>query len=335
DLRTTLRDEPHHDSFGGLEAYDVTIIHAQPDPHFVGAYEVADLAERSPKPYRIGYWYWEFDEVPAHWAERAATVDEVWAATEFVTDALRKTLTVPVQTLFPGVRLAPFRVRPREAFGVPGWSEGRFTFLFSFHMSSIMERKNPLGLIRAFRQAFDPSEPVDLILKTTTNGYEGSEVGELLQAIEGANIHIIDQTFTADETLSLTEACDAYVSLHRSEGLGLTMAEAMMLGKPVIATRYSGNLDFMTDENSLLVDCDIVELGRDIPPYEASYHWAEPSTDHAARLMRGLYDNPARAAALGERAKADAKDHLSVEAASVRILERLKAIKADRSSHSV
>jgi GT2 family glycosyltransferase/glycosyltransferase involved in cell wall biosynthesis len=334
DIRTTAKDEPRHDSFGGLEVHDVTIIHAQPDPHFVGAYELADLAKRSPRPYRIGYWYWEFGEVPPHWADRAKTVDEVWTATRFVADALRKTLTVPVHTLFPGVRLAPFKVRTRSEFQLPGWDDTRFTFLFSFHMSSIMERKNPLGLIRAFRQAFHPSEPVDLIMKTTDTGYDGSEVEELLNAIEDANIHIIHQTFTADETLSLTQACDAYVSLHRSEGLGLTMAEAMMLGKPVIATRYSGNLDFMTDDNSMLVDCQIVPLGREIPPYEAAYQWAEPSIDHAAQLMRELYDNPARAEALGRRAKADAQKRLSVEAASNGILDRLRDIRASESRRS-
>ncbi|SDC31669.1 class I SAM-dependent methyltransferase [Belnapia rosea] len=328
DVRTDPGDDPHHAEFGGLEVHDVTIIHTQPEPFFSVAYARADLAERMPRTYRIGYWYWEFDSVPEYWAETARMVDEVWAATEFVAKGLREKLEIPVRTLFPGVRVGTFTPRPLSAFGLRGREEGRFTFLFSFHMGSVMERKNPLGLIRAFRQAFDPAEPVDLILKTTSFGRFDDQVQELHAAAAGANVTVLDRVMTPDEILSLMEASDAYVSLHRSEGLGLTMAEAMLLGKPVIATRYSGNLDFMDDGNSLLVDCDIVTLGREIPPYDASSRWAEPSVDHAARLMRRLYDDPAYAASLGARAKADAENRLSLASAGQRFHARLAEIKA-------
>ena len=113
-----------------------------------------------------------------------------------------------------------------------------------------MERKNPLGLIAAFKRAFRVDEPVALILKTTSEAGHAGNIAQLRSAIGDANIEIFDKTLNPDETLSLMDACDAYVSLHRSEGLGLTMAEAMLLGKPVVATRYSGNLDFMSDANS-------------------------------------------------------------------------------------
>ncbi len=275
----------------------------------------SDLAERTPRTYRVAYWYWELDSVPEWWVEKARTVDEVWAATAFVADALRKVLPVPVRTMFPGVRVGAFTRRPREAFGLPGGE--RFTFLFSFHMSSIMERKNPLALVRAFRQAFRPEEPVDLVLKTTAFNDEvhGVQVKQLRAAGEGANVVVLDRVMALEETLSLMDACDCYVSLHHSEGLGLTMAEAMLLGKPCIATRYSGNLDFMDDDNSLLVDCEIVPLGRRIPPYDASAYWAEPSVDHAAALMRRVYENQAWAAELGAKGQADARTRLSLEAA--------------------
>jgi glycosyltransferase involved in cell wall biosynthesis len=137
----------------------------------------------------------------------------------------------------------------------------------------------------------------------------------------------MDRVLTHDENLSLIQACDAYISLHRSEGLGLTMAEAMLLGKPVIATRYSGNLDFMDDNNSLLVDCELVPLGREIPPYDASYRWAEPSAEHAAQLMRQLFDNPASAASLGTRAKTDAETRLSLKTSGQGFCDRLREIK--------
>jgi len=122
------------------------------------------------------------------------------------------------------------------------------------------------------------------------------------------------------------------LSLHRSEGLGLTMAEAMLLGRPVIATRYSGNLDFMDDGNSLLVDCEFVTLDRDIPPYEAGMRWAEPDIAHAARLMRRLFDDPDAARALGLRAKADLEARLNCDVTGRAAAQRLREIAAARAA---
>ena len=328
DMRTGPSDDPHHSGFGGLEPHDITVIHIQPEPFFSRAFARSDLIERTPRTYRIAYWYWELEAVPASWGETALAVDEIWAATNFVADGLRKISPVPVRTLFPGVRIGAFTPRSRQAFGLRGREEGRFAFLFSFHMSSVMERKNPLGLIRAFRQAFTSEEPVDLVLKTTSFGGQAAQVEELRAAAAGANISVLDQVLTPGETLSLMDACDAYVSLHRSEGLGLTIAEAMLLGKPVIATRYSGNLHFMDDGNSLLVDYDLVQLGRSVPPYDESAHWAEPSIGHAAQLMRRLYEDRTLARELGAAAQRDARVRLAPAAAGKCIVERLAEIKA-------
>ncbi|WP_419759659.1 glycosyltransferase [Acidisoma sp.] len=328
DVRTRFESDRAHISYGGLESADVTIIHVQPGDLFRHAYERADLAERSPRTYRIAYWYWELDEVPRAWTEVARTVDEIWTATEFVGDAVRRVvMDRPVRVLFPGVRLGPFTPCPREALGAPARGEGRFAFLFSFHMASIGERKNPLGLIRAFRRAFSPEEAVDLVLKTTSEPQHAAELKALRAAAAGANVTIIDRVFTPEETLALMDGCDAYVSLHRAEGLGLTMAEAMLLGKPVIATRYSGNLSFMDDGNSLLVDCEVRALGREFPPYDAAARWAEPSEAHAAELMRGLYDDPATAAALGRRGQDAARRFLALSTAGRRMAERLTEIR--------
>jgi glycosyltransferase involved in cell wall biosynthesis len=334
DIRTLPGDEPQHTDFGGLEPHDVTIIHVQPEPLFDSAFDRSDLMERMPRTYRIAYWYWELEAAPAYWAETALAVNEIWAATNFVADALRKVSPVPVRTLFPGVRIGAFTPRSRRAFGLHGREEGRYAFLFSFHMASVMERKNPLGLIRAFRKAFRPEEPVDLVLKTTSFGRYDAQVDELCTAAAGANIAVLDKVLTPEEILSLTDACDAYVSLHRSEGLGLGMAEAMLLGKPVIATRYSGNLDFMDDGNSLLVDYDLVQLGRPVPPYDQDACWAEPSIGHAAQLMRRLYDNRPWAGQLGAAAQRDARVRLAPAAAGKRFMQRLAEIKGPPSSRS-
>ncbi|RST54557.1 FkbM family methyltransferase [Variovorax sp. MHTC-1] len=327
DLRTDIKDEPNHVRFQGLEDFDATIIHTQPEPFFSDAYARCDLQERSPKTYRIAYWYWEFDTVPESWIGHAAGVDEVWAATEFVAKGLRERLSVPVKTLFPGVRLGTYTRRERKYFGIP---DNTFIFLFNFHMNSVMERKNPLGLIRAFKQAFRPDEPVLLVIKTMFGHHHPAQMDALLEAAADCNVQVIDQTYDADEVLSLTDVCDAYVSLHRSEGLGLTMAEAMLLGKPVIATNYSGNVDFMNDSNSLLVPYELVKLGQALPPYDAALMWAEPSIEQAAALMRRVFDEPAWARELGARAKASAEASLSVHAAGRKVAQRLAEIKAQR-----
>ncbi|MDM0049030.1 glycosyltransferase family 4 protein [Variovorax sp. J22R115] len=320
-------DDPHHADYRGMECHDVTLIHVQPEPFFALAYERAQLAERSPRTYRVAYWYWEFDTVPDSWVAHAQDVDEIWAATEFVARGLRARLSIPVRTLFPGVKLAPYQRRSRTHFGL---SEAPFTFLFTFHMVSVMERKNPLGLIQAFRQAFRAEESVRLVLKTSFGDRHPAQIEELRNAAAGSNITVIDQVYSPDEVLSLMDACDAYVSLHRSEGLGLTMAEAMLMGKPVIATNFSGNVDFMDESNSLLVPYKLAKLGKPIPPYGADLEWAEPSIEEAAKLMRRLYENQEWARELGARAKASAEANLSLPAAGARIASRLEEIQALR-----
>lgn len=328
DLRTDKGDDPNHGSFTGLEVYDTTLIHTQPEPFWDEAYARSDLFARKPRTYRIGYWYWELEKIPDLWVEKGRGLNELWTATRFVADGLKSRFDIPVQTMFPGIRVGAFRKRGLGDFGLD--VAGRFVFLFTFHMMSVMERKNPLGLIRAFKQAFSPSDNVALVLKTSFGDRHRSQIEALRKAAHGANIMIIDKVFTQDETLSLMDACDAYVSLHRSEGLGLTMGEAMLLGKPVVATRYSGNLDFMDDSNSLLVDHTLTDVGPGNPPYDASAQWATPSVDHAAKLMRELYDNQVWAAELGAKARADAVGRLSVETAGQRMRKRLEEISTIR-----
>jgi glycosyltransferase involved in cell wall biosynthesis len=325
DVKTDAKDDPDHFEYVGREVYDTTIIHIQPEPYFESAFIRADLFERNPRTYRIAYWYWELDTVPESWLKLLPIVDEVWAATNFVSEALKQRFHIPVCTMFPGVQLGKFQSRPRACFGL---TEGELTFVYVFHLTSVMARKNPVGVIGAFKQAFSPDEPVRLVLKTTFGERYPERMQELHSATCGARITIIDKIFSQDETLSLLDASDAYVSLHRSEGLGLTMAEAMLLGKPVIATRYSGNIDFMDETNSLLVEYKLVPVGESNPPYDANAYWAEPSIEHAACLMRRIYEDQAWAAELGTRAKFDAQSRLSLETAGRRMAKRLAELSA-------
>jgi glycosyltransferase involved in cell wall biosynthesis len=135
--------------------------------------------------------------------------------------------------------------------------------------------------------------------------------------------------FDREEVLSLIELSDCYVSLHRSEGFGLTLAEAMALGKPVIATAHSANTDFMNVGNSLLVRYQLVRLERDLPPYPRGSVWADPDVEHAAELMRTVYQDPDRARRLGERGRDEVMAYLSPQAAGARMAERLALIGID------
>jgi glycosyltransferase involved in cell wall biosynthesis len=242
---------------------------------------------------------------------------------------VRRVVSVPVHVLMPGMFLPAVTPLPLDHFGLSRTADRRFTFLFVFHLSSGMARKNPLGLLAAFRAAFRAEEPVDLVLKVTSfgpNGRNDAGMATLREAAMGLNVQIVDQVLSTNETLALVEACDAYVSLHRSEGLGLSMAEAMLLGRPVIASRYSGNLDFMTDDNSLLVPGRLVAVGPDIPPHEPDALWFDPSLEEAARRMRQLYEHPSFCRELGERARRNAVKQFCPHAAGQRMIARLQAI---------
>ena len=229
----------------------------------------------------------------------------------------------PVFAMPPAVVVPETTRCSRGSFGLP---DDHFLFLFAFDMASGMERKNPLGLIRAFRQAFHPSEPVHLAIKVSRGAAYPADFRILQAVAEAAGVTLIDQVMPRADVCDLLASCDSYASLHRSEGFGFTMAEAMLLGKPTIATGYSGNLDFMTPDNSYLVQYDRVPLDRDYPPYPAGCIWASPCESHAAGRMRHVYENRDEAAAVAARGRETVATFLAPEAAARRITTRLAEI---------
>ncbi len=231
----------------GSAPYDVNIlcVNADQTARFAGDVGRGFFQGR----HTIGYWFWELDQFPPVMHQAFEYVDEVWAATRFVASGIgaigaRPVYTIPLPVAVP--RCSPDVTR--RGLNLP---EG-FLFLFVFDFFSILERKNPLGLIEAFKRAFTPGEGPTLLLKSI-NGHQQLEDLERVRAAaaDRPDILVVDEYYSAEEKGSLIGLCDCYVSLHRSEGLGLTMAEAMALGKPVIATAYSGNLDFMTGREQL------------------------------------------------------------------------------------
>lgn len=333
-VATVLRDypvlflrEPRNTArYDALEPYDVTIINTGIDTPVCDAYRKSGLHPR-PGVYRIGVWWWEMEELPRRWLDRGQEVDEIWAPTTFIAGAMRKAFPhLPVHAMLPGMELPSFTPLPRSSFGL---RDDRFVFSFIFDMNSRMQRKNPLGLIQAFRKAFRPSDPVDLVIKVSPpESFYKDQWEELRQAVDKAGVQLIDRVLTRSEVLALLQVSDAYVSLHRSEGFGLTCAEAMLLGKPVIATGYSANLDFMTQENSYLVRYQRVMLEEDIDPYPRGAYWADPDIDHAAECMRQVVDQPELTRHRAARGAREVRELLSLKAAGVRMAQRLAEIQA-------
>jgi glycosyltransferase involved in cell wall biosynthesis len=211
---------------------------------------------------------------------------------------------------------------PRSQLGLP---EG-FMFLFSFDFLSIFERKNPLGLVDAFSRAFADGEGPILVLKSINGEHDLESLERLRLATAGrSDIYLLDDYLAPEKKNGLMAGCDCYVSLHRSEGLGLTMAEAMAYGKPVIATNYSGNVDFMHEGNSLLVPFDLVPIPKGCEPYPVGAEWADPDIDAAAALMRSVLDDPAAAHELGERARGDILERFSLDRTAAFLAERFAA----------
>jgi glycosyltransferase involved in cell wall biosynthesis len=276
--------------------------------------------------YNIGYWLWEQPEFPERYHGSFAYVDEVWVASDYCLEALSRVSPVPVVKVPPPLPAEGLRTKGvgRDYFGL---EDRQRVFLFMFDAHSIVERKNPSGLIRAFKRAFPDDPDARLVLKVMRA--PRALLDGLIAEANDPRVVIIDRLLEREEVNSLLELCDCYVSLHRSEGFGLTLAEAMALGKPVIATGYSANLDFMNVGNSLLVRYQMVRLERDFPPYPRGSAWADPDVGHAAELMRAVHQDPDLARRLGQRARDDVMAYLSPQAAGARMVERLALIGRD------
>lgn len=275
--------------------------------------------------YSIGVWWWETSELPARFSDAFQYVDEVWVGSRFVADALAERSPVPVVHVPIPMHFAP--AAPLRA-GEHRWPDA-FTFLFSYDYNSVFRRKNPLAVIEAYTNAFGPEDGAALVLKSINHTFDAGGHRRVREAIAGReDIVVIDGYLDAREKDRLMASGDCYVSLHRSEGLGLTMAEAMAYGTPVIATNYSGNTDFMTNDNSYPVGYELVPIGPDADPYPADGVWAEPDVAQASRLMREVFEHPDEARRRGARAAEDMRATYAPAAAGAVMKQRLERVAA-------
>lgn len=251
----------------------------------------------------IGYWAWEMPEVPPEWRPAVACVNQVWVPSRFTAAALEPLLPGRVTIVSPPLALVPpiASTASRTDFGLP---EEAVIVLVSFNLASSFVRKNPFAAIAAFRGAFGDRADRILVLKVSHPAHAPADFARLSQMARAPNIRIDTRTLPPDDRHALTACADIVLSLHRGEGFGLVMAEAMLLGKPVIATGWSGNTDFMDSTNAALVPYRLAPARDDRLVYRGL--WAEPDVAEAATLLRTLADDPAARRSLGERARQSA-----------------------------
>ncbi len=301
--------------------YDVNLIHI--NPHELGLAFIQQDASVWNYRYNIGYWLWELEEFPDEWIPCFQCLDEIWAPSEFICNSIRKKTTLPVRCMPYYVDVHIGTIYERKHFGIP---EDKFLYLMMYDQSSCMERKNPIGVLNAFKMAFEKeNENVGLVIKINNPTPESRK--QIRSVLDGyTNVYLIEETLSRDEVNSLTKCVDVVVSLHRAEGFGLVLAEAMLLGTPTVATNWSSNTEFMNENVACMVDYELITIEKDMPPFKAGNRWADANLDQAAGYMKKLYEDKEYYEMIRKNAKEYAEEKLGMDQAAGRIRERLKEI---------
>ena len=301
--------------------------------HTFPALAESEFVRITGRRYTIVNWYWELPQVPKKWKLQFERPDEIWVASHFIQKTFQHYTDCPVYVVPPPIVVSVSPQRQRARFNLP---EERFVFLFTFNSASGFGRKNPWAVVEAFEKAFGRTTSDGPLLVIKTHNLERFPVlcDKFKRAVSNVGGLLINENYTRQQVNDLMSCADAFVSLHRAEGFGLGLAEAMYLGKPVIGTNYSSNTDFMNAENSYLIDYHLRHINRQdhlFQPehpdvYEVGLQWAEPDIDQAAACMKLLIENPAEAKIKGLAAARHMREHYSVEAISNMFKSRLITI---------
>ena len=281
--------------------------------------------------YTIGFWAWELSQCPPEFDLALNMVDEVWAISEFVAESFRTRARVPVVHM-PLAVTVPALDPAQYGKSRYGLAADRFTFFFVFDAASYMDRKNPAAVVRAFRQAFPlGTEKVQLLLKTMNTELGGTLWQDLLREIgNDPRIVILSKRLSRDEVFGLYVACDVFVSLHRSEGFGRCVAEAMAYGKPVICTNYSGTRDFAREDTACVVNYTLVPVPEGAYPFAEGQVWAEPDIAHATQHMRTLFQDSAYRDRIAAAGQAHVLDNFNEKVVGRLYAERIAEVDRER-----
>lgn len=277
--------------------------------------------------YNIVYPAWELARYPSEWAVQLDRFDEIWAPSTFIKESIERACKKPVKLMPLACEIVLSSFLSRRYFGIP---ETDYVFLFFFDARSFATRKNPGAVIESFRLLLKarPYAKVRLVLKVNGAEVAPDVVGKLQNDLAGMEdqVTLLYRTMTDNEAKNLVRCCDCFVSLHRSEGFGRGLAEAMALGKPVIATGYSGNMEFMNPEVSFLVDYKLIPLSDGEYPHSDGQVWAEADVSEAASYMTQLLDNPDTGRVVGCRARLHMKNQFSYSTIGLNYRDRLEEI---------
>jgi glycosyltransferase involved in cell wall biosynthesis len=315
-----------------VEPYIVRDVASEINIFYINANEVEQALEHlggdlPGGAYNVIYPMWELSRYPAVWAEQLNRFDEVWAASKFTCESLRSAVRNPVVHMPIAGEISLSTFLGRRYFRIP---ESSFAFLFFFDFTSYIARKNPFAVLQAFEELCKQCPSQDLFLVIKFKGGEAREKDyeffcDYISRYKN-RVLVIDKTLTDNEIRNLVRCCDCFVSLHRSEGVGLGLSAAMFMKKPVVATGYSGNLDFMTEENSCLVRYDLCGVPDGAYPFSEGQVWAEPDIAHAVDHMLKLVSDRDYAHKVGENASRDIRVNFSWRAAGLRYVRRLAEI---------
>lgn len=300
--------------------YGINLFHVNPEQ--MPPLQLTLPSDALDRRYHIGIWLWELPEFPDEWSDAFSLVDEIWAPSHFNCESIAKKSPVPVYRIPYGISAPCEDSVGRSRFGLP---EDLFLFLCMYDANSTLARKNPTGAIQAYRKAFPDEAGVGLVVKI--NNPTGEDLQQLSKELEGCqHIYLLQETYTKEEVNSLIRCADVFLSLHRAEGFGLVIAEAMLLGTPVVATNWSANVDFMDQDNSCPVSYTLTPIREDCGSYRAGQIWAEPDTGHAAQSCRRLFEDQEFRDRIRRNAQKDIQEKFSIQASAEAIQARIREI---------
>lgn len=302
---------------------DMLYVNADQTPNTI---QYLSSINKAPPAYRIGYWHWEQPKFPHSLMGAFNDIDEVWVPSAFVLEAVASCSPVPVFKVPHAVEFNIDSKWTRESFGIP---RDKYAVLVMYDFQSYRYRKNPEAAIAAFRIATTGRHDAVLVIKTINASKYPDDYANLKQDVSGLpHVLFIDDVYTREQIYGLEFCCDCMLSLHRAEGFGFGPAEMMFLGKPVIATGWSGNMEFMTPMNSFPVEYQLRTLANPVGVYAAGVEWAEPDIEHAGSCLRSLLDDSQLAQKIGRAARHTMQTRYSSRAVGQQYKDRLSLIRA-------